>query len=71
VLCIGLGYRLPGTKTIPEQIADDKTPYYRALEIADQGLKDKTVPDLSAMEQLIEGLLAKQLLGVLQRAKGS
>lgn len=70
VLCIGLGYRLPGTKTIPEQIAEDKTPYYRALEIADEGLKNNRVPDLSAMEQLIEGLLAKQLFGVLQRAKG-
>lgn len=71
VLCVGLGYRLPGTRTIPEQIAEDKTPYYRALEVADEGLKNNRVPDLGAMEQLIEGLLAKQLLGVLQRAKGS
>src|SRR5262249_53275928 len=71
VLCVGLGYRLPGTRTIPEQIAENKAPYYRTLEVADQGLKDKGIPDLSAMEQLIEGLLAKQLLGVLQRAKGS
>lgn len=36
VLCIRLGYRLPGTKTIPEQIAADKTPYYKALESADK-----------------------------------
>ena len=35
VLCLRLGYRLPGTNTIPEQIARDKRPYYAALEAAD------------------------------------
>jgi Fic family protein len=34
ILCAKLGYRLPGTKTIPEQIAANKQPYYRALERA-------------------------------------
>ena len=71
VLCVGLGYRLPGRKTIPEQIADDKKPYYRALEIADQGFEKNGQPDLGAMEQLIEGLLAKQLVEVLHKATGS
>ena len=70
VLCVGLGYRLPGRKTIPEQIAEDKRPYYRALEIADAGYAKKEQPDLSAMEQLIEGLLAKQLVEVLHKATG-
>jgi Fic family protein len=70
VLCVGMGYRLPGRKTIPEQISEDKTPYYRALEIADEGFAKTDQPDLSAMEQLIEGLLAKQLVEVLHKATG-
>jgi len=31
VLCLRTGYLLPGKQTIPDQIADDKTPYYKAL----------------------------------------
>jgi Fic family protein len=71
VLCVGLGYRLPGRKTIPEQIADDKKPYYLALEMADRGFEKTAQPDLSTMEQLIEGLLAKQLVEVLHKATGN
>ena len=70
VLCVRLGYRLSGTKTIPEQISEGKTPYYRALEVADKGFKENNLPDLSAMEALLESLLAKQLLEVFDRAKG-
>ena len=70
ILCIRLGYRLSGTRTIPEQMSEDKSPYYRALEIADQGFKENQTPDLSAMEKLLESLLAKQLLDVFERAKG-
>ena len=70
VLCVGLGYRLPGSKTIPEQIADEKTPYYEALEVADEGFEKARFPDLKAMEKLIEGLLAKQLVEVLHKATG-
>jgi len=35
VLCVRLGYRIPGSPTIPEQISKDKRPYYNALETAD------------------------------------
>lgn len=35
VLNVKIGRKLPGTQTIPEFIARDKTPYYRALEGAD------------------------------------
>ncbi|HET9792427.1 MAG TPA: Fic family protein [Candidatus Angelobacter sp.] len=70
VLCVGLGYRLPGSKTIPEQIAEEKTPYYEALEVADEGFEKTRFPDLRAMEKLIEGLLAKQLVEVLHKATG-
>ncbi len=57
VLCIRLGYRLPGTKTIPELIAVDKDPYYAALESADAG-------DLTVLERLLAALLAKQLYDI-------
>jgi Fic family protein len=57
VLCIRLGYRLPGTKTIPELIALDKDPYYAALEAADAG-------DLTVLEKLLAALLATQLYDV-------
>jgi len=61
VLCIRLGYRLPGTKTIPELIAIDKDPYYAALEAADDG-------DLAVLEKLLAALLAKQLYDVHRTA---
>lgn len=57
VLCIRLGYRLPGTRTIPELIAADKKPYYAALEAAD-------ADDLSVLERLLAALLAKQLYDI-------
>jgi Fic family protein len=69
VLCLRLGYRLPGTNTIPEQIAEDKRPYYKALEAADEGNVGGKL-DLSVMEKILEGYLAKQLIGVLRRAGG-
>lgn len=61
VLCIRLGYRLPGTRTIPELIAVDKDPYYTALESADAG-------DLTVLEKLLAALLAKQLYDVHRTA---
>jgi Fic family protein len=57
VLCVRLGYRLPGTTTIPELIAADKDPYYAALEAADAG-------DLTVLERLLAALLAKQLYDI-------
>jgi Fic family protein len=67
VLCVRLGDRLPGRKTIPEQISTDKKPYYEALEKADQSLKGGKL-DLGAMERLLESMLAKQLLSVHEAA---
>ena len=63
ILCVRLGDRLPGRNTIPEQIAADKSPYYRALEEADLAVKDGKL-DLTAMEGLLSDLLARQLLSV-------
>lgn len=68
VLCVRVGYRLPGTRTIAEQIAANKEPYYAALESADNMSTPERV-DVGRMEELIEGLLANQLLSVYEEAK--
>ncbi len=67
VLCVKAGARLPGWPTIPEQIAVDKAPYYDALEAADLAAQDEET-DLSAMMELLEGYLQKQLAAVLEAA---
>jgi Fic family protein len=69
LLCARLGYRLPGKNTIPEQIAADKTPYYKALEAADEEWAEKKV-DLSVLEKLLADLLANQLVSVHDEATG-
>jgi Fic family protein len=68
ILCVRLGYRLPGTDTIPEQIALDKRPYYSALEDADKAWSVENI-DLGTMEGMLENLLARQLASVLLAAK--
>ena len=69
VLCVKLGFRLPGQHTIPEQIAENKQPYYGALEAADDAYKAGQI-DLSALEGLLDGMLAKQLVEI-HRSAGS
>jgi Fic family protein len=69
VLCVGLGQLLPGPRTIPERIASKKPPYWKALEAADRAWKLSTI-DVSAMEELLKGLLAAQLLDVHKLANG-
>ncbi len=69
VLCIRLGFRLPGTKTIPEQIERDRQPYFHALDQADAACREGAV-DVSAMEGVIESLLARQLTNVYELASG-
>lgn len=70
VLCARLGDRLPGRVTIPEQIAEDRRPYYEALEQADEHWKAGNL-DVSAMETLLEHYLAVQLSGVFREAGGN
>lgn len=70
VLCIRLGYQLPGTLTIPRQIADEKGPYYDALEAADQAFENGDI-DLGQMEKLLADKLAAQLLDVHDQATRS
>lgn len=69
VLCAKMGYRLPGKKTVAERIAENKRPYYMALDRADAEWK-KNVVDVGDMEALIAKLLADQLLDVYNAAAG-
>jgi len=69
VLCARLGLRLPGSNTIPDQIAADKAPYYRALEAADEAEQQGQI-DVSQLEDHLEGLLARQLVLVMEAATG-
>ena len=69
VLSVRLGMLLPGRDTIPDQIVDNRQPYFNALEEADRALARDEI-DLSRMEELIENMLAKQLMGVMESATG-
>jgi len=64
ILCLKLGYRIPGKNTIPDQISANKTPYYKAPEIADNAWEQDRI-DLAAMKELLDAMLAKQLLEIL------
>jgi Fic family protein len=68
VLCAKLGDRLPGRKTVPEQIAENKAPYYDALEKADEAWRGNAL-DTTAMQALLETYLAVQLKSTFDAAK--
>ncbi|MEO7028277.1 MAG: Fic family protein [Acidobacteriaceae bacterium] len=63
ILCLKMGYVLPGRRTIPDQISESKTPYYKALEAADNAWAEGRI-DLSAMKALLSSMLAEQLVAV-------
>jgi Fic family protein len=69
VLSIRAGAMLPGTPTIPDQIVDNRNPYFEALDAADSAYRDGKI-DVSKMEMLLAALLAKQLAGFYQAAGG-
>lgn len=68
VLSVRLNGLLPGSPTIPDQIANDKQPYYDALEAADAAWQETGAVNLSRMEQMLSGMLAKQLLSIFPPA---
>jgi Fic family protein len=70
VLSILCGYELPGTRTIPEQLAENKQPYYKALEAADEAWSKKQL-DVTAIESMLQEMLAKQLVSVHEKATGT
>ncbi|MBS0220068.1 MAG: Fic family protein [Proteobacteria bacterium] len=69
VLCVKSGNVLPGKKTIPEQIATNKKPYYEALEAADKAWRSGQI-DLKALEELLAAALATQLADYYRAATG-
>ena len=70
ILCLRLGYLLPGERTIPDHIVDNRNPYYEALDTADAAWREGRL-DLFAMENLLTDLLACQLLSVVEKATGA
>jgi Fic family protein len=68
-LCVKLRYPIYAPNSVPEQIAQDKKPYYAALEAADVAWSEGRL-DVSAIEELLDTLLARQLYGVLEVARG-
>jgi Fic family protein len=69
VLSIKLDGLLPGKDTIPDQIAANKTPYYDALEKADEAWKKHGKVDVSDVEQLLASKLATQLVEAAKQAE--
>jgi Fic family protein len=69
VSCIKTGSILPGTPTIPEQIVENRNPYFDALDYADEAFLEGKI-DVSSMENLISGMLATQLTDAYQKAGG-
>jgi hypothetical protein len=61
---------LPGRNTIPEQISKNKEPYYKALEFADEADREGKV-DVSALEELMSGYLAAQLVSIFNSAQAN
>jgi len=70
VLCLRIGHPLYGANSVPAQIAQDKTPYYNALEAADAANSGGQI-NVEQIEKLLDSLLARQLLGVLEDARGA
>ena len=69
ILSVKLGFVIPGAKTIPELIVENREPYFQALRRADAAWQQGTV-DVSAMEQLMSSLPAKQLVEIHHQATG-
>jgi len=70
VLCMRMGSRIPGVRTIPDLISENKQPYYDALEAADNRLEAEHRIDLSSLEELLSNLLAAQLVSAVEQASG-
>jgi Fic family protein len=69
VMSIRTGFVLGGTPTIPEQIVDNRRPYFEALDAADDAWRRGKL-DVSVMEELLSRLLAMQLVKFYESAGG-
>ena len=70
VLTVKSGFVLPGVPSILDQITDDRSGYFQALDAADAALRDTGQVDVSQMEELLVGMLAHQLAAFYQSAGG-
>ena len=73
VLCASTRVLLVGSETIPEQIVNNRTPYYDALESADATFAAEgalTRNTVLKMEELMKVMLAKQLRSAFDTATG-
>lgn len=61
VLTVRSGFIIPGSPTIPEQIVSNRNRYFVALDEADAAWAEGRL-DVSAMERLLAGMLANQLV---------
>jgi Fic family protein len=69
IMCARLGFVLPGAKTIPDLIVENREPYYDALHRADESWSSGSL-DVSQMESLMSSLLAAQLIEIHNQAAG-
>jgi Fic family protein len=69
VLSIRAGYVPCGSPSIPDQIVQNRGPYFDALEDADKAWK-QNILGLSKMESLLETLLARQLKAFFESVGG-
>lgn len=69
ILCIKAEVVFPGTPTIPEQIVDNRNPYFDALDLADSAWTEGRI-DVSQMEALLSAMLASQLTNAYKKAGG-
>lgn len=68
VMCVRACEIFNGTTTIPDQIVACRDPYYAALDAADLAWQSNGTVDVSVMEDLLKGMLAKQLLSAIHEA---
>lgn len=60
LICLRHGALLPGKKTVPERIREDRQPYYAALKEADQHWANGQF-NVNALAEYLAGLLLAQL----------
>ena len=60
LMCMKAGQILPGKRTVPERIRDNRTPYYAALRAADVAWEYGDL-DVSKLTEYLDGLLQQQL----------
>ncbi len=61
LICLKQGRLLPGQKTVPERIRENRQPYYRALQAADKAWNEGHY-DLDRLADYLQALLKEQLL---------